>query len=1064
VDLLGGGPLSAWKQPELAGLGRAPARATLHPYPDTASAAARDPAASPWVKSLNGDWRFTLAERPEAVPADFPSPGFDDGAWGTLPVPSNWTMHGHDRPHYTNVRMPFDNAPPSVPAANPTGLYRTDFKVPADWADRRIVLHVGGAESVLLVWVNGQALGVAKDSRLPQEFDITDAIVPGETALLCCAVVKWSDASFIEDQDQWWMGGIHRDVFLFSTGRVWIEDVFARATLDDAYTDGALSAEVRLGFADAPRDGWTVHAMLFDDAGDAVLQEPLTAPVKANPADHNPCRGPLNIAQLSTPVAAPRLWSSESPALYTLVVTVHDGDGPAVEATSCRVGFRKVEIGDRQLLINGKAVMIAGMNRHEHHPVRGKAITREDMLADIRLMKQFNVNAVRCSHYPNAEAWYDLCDEYGIYLIDEANIEAHAYMHQICRDPGYAAQFLERGLRMVERDKNHPCVIAWSLGNESGYGPNHDAMAGWIRRRDPSRPLHYEGAIWGWDKSIKTGFGEGPGVADGGKLASDIICPMYPSIESLIAWAEDDDPADRRPMILCEYSHAMGNSNGSLGDYWDAFETFPGLQGGFVWEWADHGILRCTEDGRPYMAYGGDFGDTPNDLNFCCDGIVGADRVPHPGLWEFKAVAQPVAVTWDDEPACRICVRNKHNFTDLADLTGAWSLEVDGVEIAAGVLPALSTPPGASDAVTLDLPRLTLAPGEEAFLNLRFTLAESTIWADAGHEVAATQLSCRCFSVRSSGEVPAQRPVHPRRLEISETAAGVTVRGEDFDIGFSAAEGRLTSLRLRNHEVMTAGPRLQIWRGPTDNDGIKGWTGQRKKPLGRWKAAGLDDLAFLPPTLTVVRADAGVVVTVVQIASCAAAETAVAHTHAYEIGPDGHILVRNDFRVDAALDDLPRLGVTMTLPDDFEDLEWLGMGPLESYVDRTRAARVGRWSGTVSGQYVPYVLPQEHGNKTGLRWMELTGEAAALRFTPTGGCEGSATRFRPGDLYVATHTPDLTPRREVIVNLDVRQRGLGTGSCGPDTLDRYRIGPGDHRLDFAITITDRTNPSWHPPK
>lgn len=640
MTLLIQGSTRSWVHPETVQLGRLPARASLTPYPDAHAALAG--LASPYVLSLDGDWRFSLAARPEAIPNNFPLPGFDDSGWGMLPVPSNWTMHGHDRPHYTNVQMPFDLAPPNVPDENPTGLYRTRFTLPADWDGRRVVLHVGGAESVLYVWLNGAAVGMGKDSRLPQEFDLTPFLTAGEN-LLCCAVVKWSDASFIEDQDQWWMGGIHRGVFLHSTAQAYIADVFARAEPDAEFRDGTLNVTTRLGFVGRPQDGWRVETQLYDAAGEPVLEAALASTVRADNRGSNPYRGPLGRAMQTAQVSRPALWSSESPALYTLVVSLISPDGQMVEATSCKVGFRRVELGDRELLINGRPVMIRGMNRHEHDPVRGKAITREGMLADIALMKQFNVNAVRASHYPNAEAWYELCDQYGLYVIDETNLESHAFLHDLCRDPRYAAQFVERGLRMVERDKNHACVIAWSLGNEAGYGPNHDAMAGAIRGLDPSRPLHYEGATWAWDETytpIRKGLLTDP-ASRSGKRASDLICPMYPPIDALVRWALADDPDDRRPMILCEYSHAMGNSNGSLGDYWDAFEAHRGLQGGFIWEWCDHGLTKHTADGREYFAYGGDFGDEPNDLNFCCDGIVGADREPHPALWEFKTLAQP---------------------------------------------------------------------------------------------------------------------------------------------------------------------------------------------------------------------------------------------------------------------------------------------------------------------------------------------------------------------------------------------------------------------------------------
>ncbi|MDR3509390.1 MAG: glycoside hydrolase family 2 TIM barrel-domain containing protein [Caulobacteraceae bacterium] len=1054
MELLVQGSVRTWVHPETISIGRLPARASLYPFPDAASALKGRWEASPLVISLNGDWRFRLADCPEAVPPDFVSPGYEDADWGVLPVPSNWTLHGHDRPHYTNVQMPFPQAPPNVPRDNPTGLYRTRFFVPWDWDGRRVVLHVGGAESVLYVWVNGRPVGMGKDSRLPQEFDVTEALRPGRENLLCCVVIKWSDASFIEDQDQWWMGGIFRDVFLYATELTYLADVFADASLDESLTQGRLTLTAKLGFSEEPRDGWTVEAQLYDADGAAVLDQPMAGAVKAATARYNPYRGPLSQVILTADVPVPKLWSSETPNLYTVVVSLRRGDEVA-EITSCRIGFRRIALGDRELLINGRPVMIRGMNRHEHDPVRGKAITRQSMIADIELMKRFNVNAVRTSHYPNAEAWYDLCDEYGLYLVDEANLEAHAYLHSVCRDPRYAAQFVERGLRMVERDKNHPSVIVWSLGNESGYGPNHDAMAGLIRALDPSRPLHYEGATWAWDESftpIPQGLLTDP-ASRSGKRASDLICPMYPPIENLVRWAEANDPEDRRPMILCEYSHAMGNSNGSLGDYWDAFEAHRGLQGGFIWEWADHGLLKHTADGRPFFAYGGDFGDEPNDLNFCCDGIVGADRVPHPALWEFKALAQPVAVHWLDAETGRLEVRNRRDFTTLADLRATWTLEVDGELVAEGALPPLSTAPGAAEAVQIDLPRPPTPAESEAFLMVRFHLARDAAYAPAGHEVAWVQLPVS----RPLGDSPepSLAKVQSEALAIAYLGDEIQVTGDGFEVAFSRAEGRLVRYVWCNHPVMLAGPRLQVWRGATDNDGIKGWSSQEGKALGRWRQAGIDKICLGAAQVTA-RADAdGVTVEIHQTAACAASPQAIRHAHAYRIFPDGRVVVENRFQVDEAVSDLPRLGVTMTLPDGFEDLEWFGRGPLETYVDRHRAGWIGRFSGAVTGQYVPYAMPQEHGNKTDLRWIGLKSSETSVRFIPEWPCEGSASRFAPEDLYAATHPTDLAPRPEVRVNLDVRQRGLGTASCGPDTLERYRIEAGDYELNFEIRPTMR---------
>lgn len=1055
MDLLHSGATRTWVHPETVSIGRLPARATLFPFPDAEAAKAVRREASPFYLSLNGDWRFRMVDRPEAIPADFAAPGLDEADWGSIPVPSNWTLHGYDRPHYTNVQMPFPDAPPNVPDENPTGLYRTRVTIPADWDGRRIVLQVGGAESVLYVWVNAQPVGMGKDSRLPQDFDITPFVAAGQTAVIALAVVKWSDATFVEDQDQWWMGGLHREVCLYSTAPTHIADVFALASLADDYATGTLKTTVSLGFPSEPQNGWAAQVELFDATGAPVWDAPLAAPVKASPVNYNPYRGPLGVVALEAQVPKVAAWSAEAPNLYTLVVTLTSPDGAVVEATACRVGFRRVELGDRELLINGKPVMIKGMNRHEHHPVRGKVVSREDMLADIALMKQFNVNAVRTSHYPNAPDWYDLCDEHGLYLVDETNLETHAFLHTLCRDPRYAAQFVERGLRMVERDKNHPSVIIWSLGNESGYGPNHDAMAGWIRHFDPSRPLHYEGAIWGWDfegdqTRLIRGTVSAPQNRLRGMRASDLICPMYPEIDALVRWAKADDPTDRRPMILCEYSHAMGNSNGSLGDYWDTFETHHGLQGGFIWEWCDHGLAQTDDQGRTWFAYGGDFGDTPNDLNFCCDGIVSADRVPHPGLYEFKKLAQPVAVRWAG--AGQVEVRNKRDFTSLEDLSCAWVLEVDGEAVANGRLPALEIAPGEARRFPLDLGAYARRPGQEAYVRFSFVQIAATALAPAGHEVAWEQLVADLPTIEAQPPERGERRARPR---VSEADGLIRVSGDGFEVVFDRAAGRLTGLMAGNHLVLSAGPQLQVWRGATDNDGIKGWSGQEAKPLGRWLAAGLDRLSLGPAELQVIEEAEAVVVRIRQTAACDAVADAVLHAHDYHIHADGRIVVENAFHVHEALTDLPRLGVTLTLPDGFEDLAWFGKGPWESYVDRDRAAWVGRFSGTVSGQYVDYVLPQEHGNKTGLRWLELASAEAVVRFAIDGSCEGSATRFAPEDLFAARHTTDLVPRREVRVNLDVRQRGLGTASCGPDTLERYRIGGGDYALGFTLSVRPR---------
>jgi beta-galactosidase len=500
-------------------------------------------------------------------------------------------------------------------------VYRTSATVPAAWDGRRVILHVGGAESVLAVWVDGVYVGMGKDSRLPTELDITDVLRGRRRFTLTCVVIRWSDASYVEDQDHWWMAGIHRPVFLRSVEDVHVADAQLQASWDPDAGRAAFRAKVTVGFAGGaePAPGWRVAVALETLDGKPLLRAPLTGEV---PSDRRPYLFAGHNVRVRADVPRAKPWSAEAPQLYRAVISLLGPDGEVREVVAQRVGFRTVEVGQRQLRINGQPVLIHGVNRHDHHPDTGKTVTVDDMRADLCSMKQHNLNAVRCSHYPNDDRFYDLCDELGLYVVDEANVESHAFILSLCRDPRYRQAILERGARMVERDKNHPSIVAWSLGNESGYGEAHDALAGWIRRYDPTRPLHYEGAVMG------DLFAEAP--------CTDLVCPMYPEIDAIVAWSAEA-PArgdDRRPLIMCEYSHAMGSSNGSLSDYWDAIEANDGLQGGFLWEWKDHGLSAAREldDGTEvvFWAYGGQFGDEPNDANFVADGLVGPDGTPQP--------------------------------------------------------------------------------------------------------------------------------------------------------------------------------------------------------------------------------------------------------------------------------------------------------------------------------------------------------------------------------------------------------------------------------------------------
>ena len=693
------------------------------------------------------------------------------------------------------------------------------------------------------------------------------------------------------------MGGLHREVYAYSTAPVFLADIFAQGSLENGYRDGRFKLAAKVGFPAQPEENWRVEAQLFDPRGKPVFKQPLSKIVPVGAKG----KWPRLQAEFDEPIRKPLAWSAEQPHLYRLVVTLKNPRGKVVESTSTRMGFRSVEVRDRMLLVNGQRVLIKGVNRHDHHDTKGKALDRETMRLDGLTMKRFNFNAVRTSHYPNDPYWLEVCDELGLYVIDEANLETHAFYHQVSFDRRYASAMLERAVRMVERDKNHPSIILWSLGNESAAGPNHEAMAGWIRGYDPSRPIHFEPGVWVQYVDVQLTAK----AYDRGYRVTDIVCPMYPTIDVITQWATDKNHPDQtRPLIMCEYSHAMGNSNGSLADYWDAFEKYPGLQGGFIWEWIDHGIKQKTADGQDFWAYGGDFGDVPNDLNFVCDGLVWPDRAPHPAIYEFKYLAQPVKPIAFHAATGVLELKNKQDFSTLGWIRGEWQLKISGKVAARGKLPALKTGPQESVKVKLKLPRLTLNPGEEAFLNFRFFAAQKTAWCEAGHVVGWDQIPLplkngkQARAKKSSGHA-----VPP--LQVHESGHALTISNESLRLHVSSSSGLIESLQWKGHDLLASGPRLQIWRGATDNDGIKGW-GDPNKSLGKWLAQGLDQLALRAvSTRAKPGRDGSVTLSVEHIGSCAASEKAIRHQQTFLIQPDGRIAVENIFTVDTAIPDLP---------------------------------------------------------------------------------------------------------------------------------------------------------------
>lgn len=1019
------GKLRDWENPKVVERNKEPGHATLLPYPDEASAAAGG-RSTPWVRLLNGEWKFRLVDRPELVPERFFAPDFADGEWDTIPVPSNWQLQGYDRPIYTNVQYPFPPDEPRVPEDNPVGLYRLSFTIPQDWDGRQIFIHFGGVDSAFYLWVNGTEVGYSQGSRLPAEFDITPYAKVGENTL-AVQVFRWSDGSYLEDQDMWWLSGIYRDVYLFATPKLHIRDFYVRTDLDGKYTNGVLRVRAKVrNYACEAKEGANLEVKLLDAEGKPVFSEPLVESI-----GHVPGRQETAV-DLSRSVENPHLWSAENPYLYTLLLILKDSSGQVLEVERCRVGFRQVEIRDGQILINGRPVLFKGVNRHEHDDVRGKAVTEESMIADIKLMKQFNFNAVRTSHYPNDPKWYELCDEYGLYIIDEANIECHGianigrydYKIEPANDPDWLTAHMERCVRMVERDKNHPCIIMWSLGNESGYGPTFDAMAAWIHNSEPTRPVHYEGSIH----------------VPGGKVSPsmDVISCMYPSLDRLRELAEDPD--ENRPVIMCEYNHAMGNSNGNLKEYWETIRSYKRLRGGFIWDWVDQGLRKTSEDGEDYWAYGGDFGDEPNDKNFCINGVIWPDRTPHPGMWECKKVQQPVRVEAVDVLKGQLKVTNEYDFIDLSHLNITWELLQDGEVIESGQLPPLSTQPGQSDIVSVPFTKPELAPGAEYMLNLRFTLAEATRWADAGHEVAWEQFEVP-FEV-PRGPAVAVDEMPPVTCEDSQES--VVVSGEQFRLVFDRKTGKITSWTYRGVELVTAGPAFNVWRAPTDNDA--------PRLAKMWREYGYDRMKQEASAVTAKQtAPAAVTVTTTFTARAEGVEEGADYSLVYTVYGSGDVKVELDVTFGDSLPPLPRIGLVMGIPGRFENFTWYGRGPQENYWDRKAGYPVGLYCSTVSEQYVPYIMPQENGNKTDVRWAALTGDdGIGLLVVGNPVFEITAHHYTIDDFEKALHTHELKKREDITVTLDYRQSGLGGGSCGPDTLPQYLVDALPTRFSLRL--------------
>lgn len=1019
-----------WLDPEVTGLNKLPPRASFLRYPEAASALAHaDPflpltdrrAASPFYLPLNGDWQFHWSPTVDARPVDFWKPDFAASAWKTIRVPSCWQMQGWDYPIYVNFMRRDDLCPwgkmdpPRIPPErNPVGSYRRTFTLPAAWLGREVVLHFDGVESAFYVWLNGQFIGLSKDSRTPAEFNLTPHLRPGEN-LLAVEVYRYSDASYLEDQDKWRMSGIFRDVYLESAGALSLVEVAVSAGLDPSARDGQFRLDATVRSSGASRRPSLV--VTLTDA----LGRPAFPP---GTVDRQIAADSSEVFTVEARVPGVRSWSAEEPYLHQLLLELQDDQGRVVEAVPLKVGFRRAEVRDGRFLVNGQPVLIKGVNRHEMSPDTGYTVTHDLMVQDIRLMKQHNLNAVRTSHYPNTPEWYDLCSAFGLYVVDEANIESHGVgydpRHTLARKPEWKAAHLDRVRSMVERDKNHACVVTWSLGNEAGDGPNFEAAYDWIKQRDPARPVQYERAKL--------------------KRHTDIFCPMYaefPYLEAYVASHPD------RPLILCEYAHAMGNSTGNFADYWEIFRRHPVLQGGFIWDWVDQGLRQRDAQGREFWAYGGDFGpaNVPSDGDFCCNGLVRPDRRVSPGLLEVKKVCQPIRLEplFADQGWLR--VHNENRFVDLSNLDVVWEVTANGRVTHHGRHEPVNATPGESKDVKLSFPAPQPEPGVEYFLNVRFVLAGDTPWAKAGHVVAREQFKLPVATPAvAAADVATWPPV-----SLEEAAGGVVVRGGGFALRVGRASGALESFVVDGRELVSQPLVPNFWRAQTDNDNAS--SDLMLKNLGDWRKAGPER-----------------VVVAVQGTQPRPSE-AVIHTQGtmlngmvdfdlwYHVFGNGEVRVRLRIVPNTDLPEIPRIGLRLGVPAAFDTLTWFGRGPQENYQDRWTAADVGRYSGRVADLTHPYVKPQENANRTGIRWSALLdaegrGLMAVALAQPL---SISAWPYTQEDLEAARHLNELPVREFITWNLDLVQRGVGgNNSWGAQPLAAYRPPCRPYDYEFLL--------------
>lgn len=1002
-----------WENEQVFGINKEKAHASFFSFPNRDDARNLKAENSDNYLSLNGLWKFKWVKYPAAKPMGFQNTDYDDSQWGEIPVPSNWEVNGYGIPIYVNHPYEWTKNPnpPSVRHDwNPVGSYRRWIELPDGWKGKEIFITFGAVKSAFYLWVNGKKVGYSQGSKLPAEFNITSFLKNGDN-LIALEVYRWSDGSYLECQDFWRISGIERDVYLQARPKISIRDFKAEPFLSSDYKHGQLKIEVDLqNNGDFSIKDYRIEARLYRK--NVQLKKAIFSSLNEN----QKIKGDIKLGY-------PDLWSAEHPNLYQLIISLMDMNGKVLESTRNFIGFRDVKIREGQLLVNGKAILLKGVNRHEHDPLTAHVVSKEMMLKDIQLMKQFNINAVRTSHYPNDPYWYQLCDKYGIYLVDEANIESHGMGYQKDRtlgnNPDWKAAHLDRIKRMMERDKNHPSVIIWSMGNEAGFGVNFKAAAVLMHQIDPNRPCQYERA--------------------GEDSATDIVCPMYASIQDLKDYAKR---ATDRPLILCEYAHAMGNSTGNLKEYWDVIKAEPLLQGGFIWDWVDQGLTKKSPQGKDYFAYGGDFGSDsiPSDANFCINGLVFPDREIHPALWEVKKVYQNIDFSLKNN---FLKISNHFNFTNLSEFNFTWQLLEDGVEIGSGKFPQINLEPGQSASLSLPIKRQLFSQDVDYIFTVSAQRENANLALPKNHEVAWEQFpiqSMRGFRYTNLDQFDA--------LKVQDESDTLEISGQNFTFQFSKSSGRLLSWKLNAKEIVKKGFVFNFWRGMTDNDLGNGF----QKRAAIWKEAGLD-VQMKSFSFRKINSKE------FQINSMHEIGHGIAYWNTvYTIAANGELYVENTFlpkRVD--LPELPKLGLTLELDSSLQNLQWYGRGPIESYWDRKSGAKIGVYQSRVEKQLVNYIRPQENSNHTDVRWFVLRdnmGNGIMVTGSPVldfSAQNYSLEDFDQKDKLMNRHSIDLFKRPFVELDIDYRQSGLGgDNSWGARPHPEYTLYAKAYHYQFRM--------------